>query len=160
MYYAHLSYLKLILNIQRNIRKLINGETDSLKYLHYVKFLDKQSFSNKYPNSKSYFNLPRTTLSFVSKVKAEEVKDEKIKKECKQKQYEQKQYEEKELDDLLKKIYINIVSAQPINKRNLEFINKVAFIVNNNNKNKYINISSNDDTKITDLQYKNGIKFM
>jgi hypothetical protein len=59
LYYEPLSYFKIILNIQRNIRKLIDGDTSNLNYLKYVNFLNKSNFVGNYPDSKSYFNLPQ-----------------------------------------------------------------------------------------------------
>ena len=35
LYYEPLIYFKIILNIQRNIRKLIDGDTNNLNYLKY-----------------------------------------------------------------------------------------------------------------------------
>ncbi len=59
LFYEPLNYFKIILNIQRNMRKLINGDTSNLKYLKYVNFLDKSNFVSNYPDSKYYFNLPK-----------------------------------------------------------------------------------------------------
>jgi hypothetical protein len=59
LYYEPLNYFKIILNIQRNIRKLIDGDTSNLNYLKYVNFLSKSNFISNYPDSKSYFNLPQ-----------------------------------------------------------------------------------------------------
>jgi len=57
LFYEPLNYLKIILNIEKNINKLINGYFYNVKYLIYVNFIKKSNFITNYPNSKYYFNL-------------------------------------------------------------------------------------------------------
>ncbi len=60
-----LNYYKIILNIEKNINKLINGYFNNLKYLKYVNFINKSNFITNYPDSKYYFNLIQYKQQYI-----------------------------------------------------------------------------------------------
>ncbi len=73
------------MNIQRNIRKLINGDTNNLRYLKYVNFIDKSNFVSIYPDSKSYFKLSQQKQSYKDQPEQDQYQD----KQQQHQQYEQ-----------------------------------------------------------------------
>jgi hypothetical protein len=96
LYYEPLSYLKYILNIQRNIRKLINGDCDNLRYLQYVKFLNINDFINLYPDSNCYFNLSQSNTK--QQLTDEEKLDKKMLKRLEEEEKRKSKLDKERLD--------------------------------------------------------------